>query len=98
MQGRPETMLPVCMWQMAGSWLMASVCIERMKAIESTQRAVQGNSSVFIHRPHWPAGRNLYLEGAIGKRFCPEVMVVSRWPMRIESGRSLSYHSFNTGL
>ena len=32
MQGRPLTMLPVCMWQMAGSWLMASVCIERMNA------------------------------------------------------------------
>ena len=37
-------------------------------------------------------------EGAIGKRFCPLVMVVSRWPMRTESGRSLSYHSCITGL
>jgi len=31
-------------------------------------------------------------------RFCPEVIVVSRWPLRTLSGRSLSYQSFITGL
>ncbi len=39
----------------------------------------------------WRAKR--YLEGAMGKRDWPEVMVVSRWPLRIDSGRSLSYQS-----
>ena len=36
MPGRPAIWLPVCMKQMAGSWLMASVCIERMKHMSST--------------------------------------------------------------
>ena len=46
----------------------------------------------------WPCWANLYFDGAMGKRAWPEVMVVRRWPMRTESGRSLSYHSFITGL
>ena len=60
--------------------------------------AVHGNSSVFIQRPDLPTWLNLYFDGATGKRFCPEVIVVRRWPMRMESGRSLSYHSFIPGL
>ena len=31
-------------------------------------------------------------------RAWPDVMVVSRWPIRMDSGRSLSYHSCMTGL
>ena len=98
MHGRPLTMLPVCIAQMAGSWLMASVCIERMNAMSSTHFAVNGSSSVFIMNPFLPAGLNLYFDGAMGNRFCPEVIVVSRCPARTESGRSLSYQSFITGL
>jgi len=41
---------------------------------------------------------NLNIDGAMGKRFWPLVIVVSRCPMRIDSGRSLSNHSFITGL
>ena len=48
--------------------------------------------------PDWPQRSNLYIEGAIGKRAWPLVIVVSRWPMRTDSGRSLSYHSPMTGL
>jgi len=33
---------------------------------------------------------NLNFDGAIGPA-CPEVIVVKRWPLRIASGRSLSY-------
>ncbi|MEZ5366398.1 MAG: hypothetical protein R2748_29695 [Bryobacterales bacterium] len=33
-----------------------------------------------------------------GKRVWPEVIVVSRWPLRIESGKSLSNQSFMPGL
>ena len=77
---------------------MASVCIERMNAMSSTHFDVNGRSSVFIIKPHLPAGLNSHFDGAMGKRFWPDVIVVSRWPMRTESGRSLSYQSFITGL
>ena len=40
---------------------------------------------MFIHRPHCPTGLNLNFDGAMGKRAWPLVMVVSRWPIRIES-------------
>ena len=39
-----------------------------------------------------------YFDGATGNRFWPEVIVVSRWPFRIDSGRSLSYISIIFGL
>ena len=48
--------------------------------------------------PDLPCCANLNFDGAIGKRLWPQVIVVSRWPMRTESGRSLSYHSFIFGL
>ncbi len=82
---------------MAGSWLMASVCMLRMKHMSSTILAVWGSISE-THMPHSPCWANLYFEGATGNRFWPEVIVVRRWPMRIESGRSLSNQSFMTGL
>ena len=87
--GRPVTWLPVCIYVIAGSWLIASVCIDRMKHMSSTIRAVWGSSSQ-THMPLLPCRANLYFDGAIGNRFWPEVIVVSRWPIRIESGRSLS--------
>ena len=65
--------------------------------MSSTICAVYGSSSL-THMPHWPYWANLNFDGAIGKRFWPEVMVVSRWPMRTDSGRSLSYHSCIFGL
>ena len=82
---------------MAGSWLMASVCMLRMKHMSSTILAVHGSSSL-THMPLLPWRANLNFDGAIGKRAWPDVMVVSRWPMRTESGRSLSYQEFMTGL
>ena len=85
-------MLPVCIRVMAGSWLIASVFMLRMKHMSSTILAVCGSSSL-THIPLWPCWANLYFDGAIGNRFCPEVIVVSRWPLRIDSGRSLSYIS-----
>ncbi len=96
-QGRPVIWLPVSIMLMAGSWLMASVFMLRMKTMSSTVFLVQGKSSV-THMPHSPARSNLNFEGAMGKRAWPEVMVVSRWPIRTDSGRSLSYHFCMTGL
>ena len=74
---------------MAGSWLIASVFMLRMKHISSTMLAVRGRSSD-TYIPLLPCRLNLYIEGAIGNRFCPDVIVVRRWPLRTDSGRSLS--------
>jgi hypothetical protein len=35
---------------------------------------------VFIIMPHWPAALNWNFDGAMGKRACPLVIVVRRWP------------------
>src|SRR5215472_1909072 len=95
--GRPVTWLPVWMYVMAGSWLMASVCIERTKHMSSTIFAVHGKSSL-THMPDLPCWANLYFDGAIGNRACPLVMVVRRCPIRTESGKSLSNHFCICGL
>src|SRR5579862_663404 len=87
--GRPLTMLPVCISVMAGSWLMASVFMERMKHMSSADLAMLGITSE-SHMPHLPCCANLYFDGATGKRVWPDVIVVSRCPCRIESGKSLS--------
>ena len=83
---------------MAGSWLIASVCIERMKATSSTHFVNHGSSSEFIHIPFCPYCANLYFDGAMGNRACFEVMVVRRCPWRMLSGRSLSYIFSISGL
>ena len=83
---------------MAGSWLIASVYIERIKATSSTHLENHGSNSEFIHMPLLPNCANLYFDGAMGKRVCFEVIVVRRWPWRMLSGRSLSYHFAISGL
>ena len=73
---------------MAGSWLIASVCIDLMKHSSSTTRAVCGRSSL-TQAPDWPCLAKRNRLGATGKLACVEVMPVSRWPFRIESGSSV---------
>ena len=85
------------MYVTAGSWLIASVWTVFTMARSSTIFAVHGSSSL-THAPLLPCCLNLYFDGAIGNRDCPLVMVVSRWPFRTDSGRSLSNMSFNFGL
>src|SRR5436309_10254567 len=97
MLGRPGIWCPVQMYVTAGSWLIASVHTVLMSARSSTIFAVHG-SNALTQRPHLPCCDHLYLDGAIGKRVCPLVIVVSRWPLRIESGRSLSNMSASLGL
>jgi hypothetical protein len=82
---------------MAGSWLIASVYIERMTQIRPRTWAVHGEQ-VFIQHAALAGSVNLYFDGAMGNRAWPEVMVVRRWPLRTLSGRSLSYHSCIIGL
>ena len=76
---------------------MASVCMLRMKHMSSTILAVQGSSSL-THIPDLPWRANLNLDGAMGKRAWPLVMVVRRWLPRTDGGRSLSYQARRPGL
>jgi hypothetical protein len=57
-----------------------------------------GSSCEFIHMPFCPYCANGYFDGAIGKRVCFDVIVVSRCPWRMLSGKSLSYHFSISGL
>src|SRR5947209_2016913 len=85
------------MYVTAGSWLIASVHTERTNVMSSTIFDVHGISSL-TQAPDLPYWANLYFDGAMGKRVWPLVMVVRRWPWRIESGRSLSNRSAIFGL
>ena len=88
MLGRPASCEPVWTNVIAGSWLIASVCIERMMQRSSAIFAVCGSSSL-SQAPLWPCWANLKIDGATGRLFWPEVIVVIRWPMRTESGSSI---------
>ena len=81
----------------AGSWLMASVCIDLMKHNWSTIFAVCGISSL-THAPELPCCAKLNCEGATGKLDCAAVMAVSRCPCRMESGSSVARRSLSFGL
>ena len=85
------------MYVTAGSWLIASVQVVCTRAISSTILDVQGSNSL-THMPDWPCRANLYFDGATGNRAWPLVMVVRRWPLRMDSGRSLSYIASIFGL
>ena len=78
------------MAQMAGSWLIASVCSERMKQMSSAfLREVRQQARRSSTCRTCPAGRSLNFDGAIGKRAWPLVMVVRRWPLRMLVGQIL---------
>jgi hypothetical protein len=81
--------LPVWKNVIAGSWLIASVCIERTTHSSDATVPSCGRSSL----NHSPSARflcsaNLNMDGATGNRVCPLVMPVRRWPFRIEAGSS----------
>src|SRR5437016_5916458 len=97
MLGRPGIWLPVQMYVTAGSWLMASVQTVLTRAKSSTILAVHGSNSL-THTPFLPCRANLNFDGATGKRVWPLVMVVSRWPLMTDAGRSLSNRSASLGL
>jgi hypothetical protein len=81
----------------AGSWLIASVCIDRTIASSSAQRARNGSRSL-IQAPHAPRCANTRFVFWMRKRFWPDVIVVMRWPWRTESGRSWPCHLSSAGL
>ena len=89
--------MPVWMKVMAGSWLIASVYIERTMHSSSAMRRVCGSSSL-SHVPLLPCCANLKIDGATGNVVWPAGHVVSRWPLRIESGRSSPRCSSSSGL
>jgi hypothetical protein len=99
MLGRPGCWLPVCTNVIAGSWLIASVCIERTMH-NSSATAPRCGSASLIQAPSPPLSWRVKWndDGATGKRVWPDVMPVSRWPLRTDSGKSLSYCSCRRGL
>jgi hypothetical protein len=81
----------------AGSWLIASVFIDRTMQTSSTTRAVCGSSSL-NQTPDFPCRANLKQDGATGKLACVAVIPVSRWPIRTESGSSAPRKRSSAGL
>jgi hypothetical protein len=67
---------------------MALVWTERTMARSSTILEVHGSSSL-THAPLLPCWANLKRDGATGKLVWPLVIVVMRWPWRMESGSSI---------
>ena len=77
----PGSSLPVWKKLMAGSWLIASVCIDLTKQSLSAIAAVCGSSSDTVAPDSpWRAKRNT--EPARGMLACCALMPVSRWPPR----------------
>jgi|GEM_PF-6950735 len=62
---------------MPGSWLIASVCIERITAMSSTILEVYGSRSL-IQVPLLPCWAKLPIEPNSGNDFCRAVMPVTR--------------------
>ncbi len=81
----------------AGSWLIASVCIERTKHSSSAIFAVCGRSSL-THAPDWPCWANLNCAPARGNDRWKAVIPVRRWPMRTDSGSSWPFIVRSSGL
>ena len=97
MLGLPASCEPVWTKVIAGSWLMASVCIDLTRQMSSTICAVCGSNSL-SQAPQRPCWANLKIDGATGRLFCPEVIVVIRWPMRMELGSSMPRLLVRAGL
>ena len=66
MLGRPASWAPVWKNVTAGSWLIASVCIDLMKHSSSAMPAVCGSSSL-TQAADWPCRAKRYRDGATGK-------------------------------
>ena len=97
MLGRPANWAPVWKKVMAGSWLIASVCMVRMKHNSSATLAVWDMISL-TQAPDWPFCLNLKIEGAMGRLSWVAVIPVSRWPLRTESGSCWARRSSSPGL
>src|SRR5579871_2416571 len=93
--GRPEMVVPVFMKVWAGSWLMASVRIERMMQMSSAILWIFGKS-VEISCPDLPT----FLNSCVGPRqtsFAPWSWAMG-WPLVNDSGIGLPFIFANSGL
>ena len=88
MLGRPGICDPVSRNVTAGSWLIASVCIDLMKQMSSTRFARCGSSSL-THAPQSPWRANENGDAMTGRLFCPATKPVSRCFPRTEGGSAL---------
>ncbi len=95
MLGRPEIVVPVFMNVWAGSWLIASVCIERMMQRSSATSARRGKM-VEISCPFWPH----FWNGCCGAKqvsLAPWSWAIG-WPLVIDSGIGWPFISASFGL
>ena len=97
MHARPLIGLPVCRNVTAGSWLIGSVCIERITVSRSTMPESWGSSSE-TSRPASPCREKAKCEPASGKLAWPLVMVVSRCMPTTLLGISLPLSACSRGL
>ena len=98
MLGRPASWAPVWKNVTAGSWLIASVCIDLMKQSSSATLAVCGSSSLTVGPALAVPREPEPARPRPGSSSCREVMPVSRWPFRIESGSSVPCSRASRGL
>lgn len=83
---------------LAGSWLMASVCMDLMRQMSSAILAVCGSRSD-IHMPLSPCCLKSANDGTMGKLDCPEDMPVRRCPEDVrKSFMSFLNSSLRCGL
>ncbi len=87
---------PVQMNVLAGSWLIALVCIELMMHRSSTTSDRCGSSS-HIQMPFWPLRWNLNMDGATSCVW-PLVIAVTRCPMLMLSGSGCLNSFSRSGL
>ena len=96
MLGRPASWEPVCTNVIAGSWLIASVCIDCTMHHRSAVVAIRGNNSL-NQAPDCPCCANRNSDGITCSRRSA-VIDVSRWPLRIDSGSSSPRRRARAGL
>ena len=97
MAGRPACCDPVWKKVTAGSWLIASVCIDLTMQSSSTILAVWGIRSL-THVPDLPCRANSNWEPAMGNDRWNAVMPVRRCPMRTDAGSSSPFIFRSSGL
>ena len=97
MDGRPACCEPVWKKVTAGSWLIASVCIDRTMQSSSTIFAVCGSRSL-TQAPDRPCCAKSNCDPAIGNERWNAVIPVSRCPIRTEAGNSWPFICRSVGL
>src|SRR5947209_6389953 len=93
MLGRPNWVVPVFTYSLAGAWLNTSVAIDLTIASSSTTFARYGKHSE-THDPVWPCCANFrLLARSLGVAFANVSMKANRLPLMNDSGISWLWNS-----